>query len=127
MILPSQLLSDTVQLAANQRVLILNSAADPFVPTAAQQIKSGEIILAEDNIANLGRNGERLARHPHVFSIERLGHESEFPPEQQSAVATGRGWNKRYLRNVFQEPYRRRLIERRGIDPASLCVARYHI
>ncbi len=56
MILPSQLLSDTVQLAANQRVLILNSAADPFVPMAAQQIKSGEIILAEDNIANLGRN-----------------------------------------------------------------------
>jgi len=57
MILPSQLLSDTIQLGANQRVLILNSAADPFVPMAAQQVKSGEIILAEDNIANLGRNG----------------------------------------------------------------------
>src|SRR6266571_1089902 len=56
MILPSQLLSDTVQLGANQRVLILNSASDSFVSMAAQQIKSGEIILAEDNIANLGRN-----------------------------------------------------------------------
>lgn len=56
MLLPSQLLSDTVQLAADQRVLILNSAADPFVSMAAQQIKSGEIVLAEDNIANLGRD-----------------------------------------------------------------------
>src|SRR2546429_297520 len=81
MILPSQLLSDTVQLAANQRVLILNSAADPFVPTAAQQIKSGEIILAEDNIANLGRNGlglygrDKSGPYRHVAFHEYTLHE----------------------------------------------------
>ena len=51
--LRSSLLCDTVQLAIDDRLLILNSAADPFVAEAAQRIITGEIILAEDNIAAL--------------------------------------------------------------------------
>src|SRR6266852_4511372 len=51
--LHSHLLTDTVQLAADDQVLILNSAADPFVRVAAQQLSAGIITLAEDNIAAL--------------------------------------------------------------------------
>src|SRR5260370_40601707 len=51
--LHSHLLTDTVQLAADDQVLILNSAADPFVRVAAQQLSAGIIPLAEDNIAAL--------------------------------------------------------------------------
>ena len=77
--LHSSLLDNTVQLAIDDRVLILNSAADPFVPKAAQQVVAGELLLAEDNIALLqsaysalerehsmpgGRNS--LSRYRHV-------------------------------------------------------------
>ena len=51
--LRSSLLCDTVQLAIDDRLLILNSAADPFVAEAAQRVVTGEILLAEDNIAAL--------------------------------------------------------------------------
>src|SRR6266581_2076112 len=51
--LRSSLLCDTVQLAIDDRLLILNSAADPFVEEAAQRIVTGELLLAEDNIAAL--------------------------------------------------------------------------
>lgn len=51
--LHSRLLSDTVQFAAEDAVLILNSAADPFVPLVAQQLTTGKLILAEDNVAAL--------------------------------------------------------------------------
>src|SRR6202165_5838978 len=51
--LRSSLLCDTVQLAIDDRLLILNSAADPFVAEAAQRIVTGEVLLAEDNIAAL--------------------------------------------------------------------------
>ncbi|MBA2286959.1 MAG: methyltransferase [Ktedonobacteraceae bacterium] len=47
------LLINTAQLAADQHVLILNSAADPFVEFAAQQLSHGKLVLAEDNIAAL--------------------------------------------------------------------------
>ena len=60
--LPSRLLADTVQLAADNQVLILNSAADPFVPIAAQQLSTGAITLAEDNIANLQAAQTALAQ-----------------------------------------------------------------
>src|SRR5438270_12513796 len=53
MLLQSRLLADTVQLAPDNRVLFLNSAADPFVSSAARQLDSGTITLAEDNIASL--------------------------------------------------------------------------
>src|SRR5258708_10501644 len=51
--LHSSLLDNTVQLAIDDRVLILNSAADPFVPKAAQQVVAGELLLVEANIALL--------------------------------------------------------------------------
>ncbi|TMF51801.1 MAG: methyltransferase [Chloroflexi bacterium] len=51
--LRSSLLCDTVQLAIDDQLLILNSAADPFVAEAAQRVVTGEILLAEDNIAAL--------------------------------------------------------------------------
>jgi 16S rRNA (guanine1207-N2)-methyltransferase len=51
--LHTSLLHQTVQLAIDDRVLILNSAADPFLLEAAQSLSSGELILAEDNLASL--------------------------------------------------------------------------
>ncbi|QBD80033.1 class I SAM-dependent methyltransferase [Ktedonosporobacter rubrisoli] len=51
MILPSCLLCDTVQLSAEDRVLVLNSAADPFVSYVAKQ-PGASLVLAEDNLAN---------------------------------------------------------------------------
>lgn len=51
--LQSQLLAKTVQLAPGAHVLFLNSAADPFVPLAVQQVPTGTITLAEDNVAAL--------------------------------------------------------------------------
>jgi 16S rRNA (guanine1207-N2)-methyltransferase len=51
--LHSSLFAETVQLAIDDRLLILNSAADAFVPLAAQRIPTGELVLAEDNIAAL--------------------------------------------------------------------------
>ena len=51
--LHSSLLHETVQLAIDDRVLILNSAADPFMLEAAQRLSTGELILAEDNLASL--------------------------------------------------------------------------
>ena len=51
--LHSSLLHETVQLAIDDRVLILNSAADPFMLEAAQSLSAGELILAEDNLASL--------------------------------------------------------------------------
>src|SRR5437588_7216791 len=53
MLLQSRLLASTVQLAPDNRVLFLNSAADPFVSAVAGQLDSGTITLAEDNIASL--------------------------------------------------------------------------
>ena len=51
--LRSSLLHETVQLAIDDRLLILNSAADPFLLDAAQCLSAGELILAEDNLASL--------------------------------------------------------------------------
>lgn len=47
----SDLLSTTVQFSLNNSVLILNSAVDPVVSRAIQQVTQGTVILAEDNIA----------------------------------------------------------------------------
>jgi 16S rRNA (guanine1207-N2)-methyltransferase len=57
--LHSSLFSETVQLAIDDRLLVLNSATDPFVPVAAQRIPAGELVLAEDNIAAL-RNAQKV-------------------------------------------------------------------
>ncbi len=66
--LHSRLLSDTVQLAADNQVLMLNSAAEPFVLVAAQQLSAGTVTLAEDNIAALqGYQGLSVPRlRPHA-------------------------------------------------------------
>ena len=49
----SCLLCDTVQLNANDTVLVLNSASDAFVTFARQKLHNGTILLAEDNITTL--------------------------------------------------------------------------
>ncbi len=51
MLLQSCLLCDTVQLAAHNSVLILNSAADNFVRQVVQNENIEMLLLAEDNIA----------------------------------------------------------------------------
>jgi 16S rRNA (guanine1207-N2)-methyltransferase len=62
--LHSSLLNETVQLAIDDRVLILNSAADPFVLEAAWRLSAGELILAEDNVASLQLAHSALQREP---------------------------------------------------------------
>jgi len=49
--LPSRLLAETVELHNTDQVLLINSAANPFVSQLAQQVTDGTITLAEDNIA----------------------------------------------------------------------------
>ncbi len=49
----ASLLYDFVQFTATDHMLILNSAADPFVPLAARVLAAGNMLLAEDNIATL--------------------------------------------------------------------------
>src|SRR5438270_1756628 len=64
--LRSSLLCDTVQLAIDDRLLIRNSAADPFVAEAAQRIVTGELLLAEDIIATLHTAQTALDRENQV-------------------------------------------------------------
>jgi 16S rRNA (guanine1207-N2)-methyltransferase len=69
--LHSSLLHENVKLAIDDRVLILNSAADPFVLEAAQSLSAGELILAEDNLASLQQLNKLIAAdtssmHKHV-------------------------------------------------------------
>ena len=45
MLLQTRLLADTIQLAPDNRVLFLNSAADPFVSSVAGQLGTGTITL----------------------------------------------------------------------------------
>ncbi|HLZ63752.1 MAG TPA: methyltransferase [Ktedonosporobacter sp.] len=47
------LLCDTVQLTPGEELLVLNSAAEPFVALAAQRSGTGTITLAEDNVATM--------------------------------------------------------------------------
>ncbi len=82
MSLQSRLLTDTVRLAEHDHVLFLNSAADPFVSSAAQQLHTGTITLAEDNIASLHTAMYELAHsssgavsHQHVAFHEYTSHE----------------------------------------------------
>jgi 16S rRNA (guanine1207-N2)-methyltransferase len=49
--LPARLLAETVAIHHADRVLLVNSAANPFVSQLAQQVTDGTITLAEDNIA----------------------------------------------------------------------------
>jgi 16S rRNA (guanine1207-N2)-methyltransferase len=49
--LPSHLLTETVAIHSSDQILLVNSAANPFVSQLAQQVTDGTITLAEDNIA----------------------------------------------------------------------------
>src|SRR5579862_2119507 len=49
--IPARLLAETVEIHNSDRVLLVNSAANPFVSQLAQQVTDGTITLAEDNIA----------------------------------------------------------------------------
>ncbi len=60
MTLQPQQLNDTIHISPTKHILILNSAADPFVSIAAQQLTSGAITLAEDNIASLHEAERRI-------------------------------------------------------------------
>jgi 16S rRNA (guanine1207-N2)-methyltransferase len=55
--LQSQLLTDNVQFTPANTLLLLNSAADPLATCALQRLRSGTLLLAEDNVAML----EKLA------------------------------------------------------------------
>ncbi len=59
------LLCDTAQFTANDTVLVLNSAPDPFVTFARQKLRNGSLVLAEDNIAT-------LAPYAHVKNIHSV-------------------------------------------------------
>jgi len=61
--LHASLLYDSVQFAAEDRVLVLNSAADPFVMRAAHGLLMGRLLLAEDNIAVLGTLPQAFPLH----------------------------------------------------------------
>src|SRR5262245_6738661 len=67
------LLVDTVQLAIDDRLLVLNSAADLFVLEASRRLSAGELILAEDNIASLQTALSALERE-HVKTQLRARH-----------------------------------------------------
>ncbi len=71
--LHSSLLSNTVQLTIDDRLLILNSAADQFVLEAARRLSAGELILAEDNIASLQTALSAFERE-HVKTQLRVRH-----------------------------------------------------
>src|SRR5205085_2545753 len=72
--LRSSLLCETVQLAFDERLVILNSAADPFVPEAALRLPMGELVLAEDNLAALqqARDTIRRERAPASLSLRDI-------------------------------------------------------
>jgi 16S rRNA (guanine1207-N2)-methyltransferase len=63
--LQSCLLCETVSLELTARVLVLNSATDPFVPFAINQVRAGTITLAEDNITT----AQQFLRAPHVRHV----------------------------------------------------------
>jgi 16S rRNA (guanine1207-N2)-methyltransferase len=65
------LFDKTVQLAIDDRLLVLNSASDAFVPLAAQRIPMGELLLAEDNIAALHHVQKVLQGDRHKISRVR--------------------------------------------------------
>lgn len=50
----SHLLAEVVQFTPTDHILVLNSAADPFVAHALRNLATGSLVLAEDNVAVLG-------------------------------------------------------------------------
>lgn len=53
MVRTPSLLAETLQFSENNHILMLNSAADPVVQVAIQQLTTGSLLLAEDSIASI--------------------------------------------------------------------------
>ncbi len=82
----THLLADSVQLAPQDHVLFVNSAGDPFVASAARQLSSGTLILAEDNIAYLHKAMQEIeqatgGRTAHVRHVALHAYLSHIPPQ----------------------------------------------
>ena len=80
MTLQKNLLNNTIQLTPHQHILFLNSAADPFVSTAAQHITTGAITLAEDNIASLRQAQQQTSPSHNLRHIPFHEYVSKEPP-----------------------------------------------
>ena len=80
MTLQKNLLNNTIQLTPHQHILFLNSAADPFVSTAAQHITTGIITLAEDNIASLRQAQQQATPSHNIRHIPFHEYISKEPP-----------------------------------------------
>ena len=80
MTLQNHLLNNAIQLTPHQHVLFLNSAADPFVSTAAQHITTGSITLAEDNIASLHHAQQQTSPSHNLRHIPFHEYVSKEPP-----------------------------------------------
>ncbi len=83
--LHSSLLAEIAQLALDDRVLVLNSAADPFVRETARRIPTGELVLAEDNITALqdalsALERERMPSTPRVQHLPFHEYTLHAPP-----------------------------------------------
>ncbi len=74
----SCLLCETVQLTTNTTLLVLNSAADPFVPFALKQLRKGIVLLAEDNITTLNIY-KQAANVQHVAFYDYISRLSTMP------------------------------------------------
>ena len=80
--LQSCLLCDTVSIHSDTRLLVLNSADDSFIPFATRQIRTGNITLAEDNIAAAQRRlvapqVRHVAFHDYIVHAENARMDSE--------------------------------------------------
>src|SRR2546423_705178 len=80
MTLQKNLLNNTIQLTPHHHILFLNSAADPFVSTAAQHITTGAITLAEDNIASLRQAQQQASPSHNLRHIPFHEYVSKEPP-----------------------------------------------
>jgi 16S rRNA (guanine1207-N2)-methyltransferase len=72
--LRSSLLCETVPLAIDDRLVVLNSAADSFVQESALRLSAGKLTLAEDNLAALQRAQEAIlrARAPASLTLRHI-------------------------------------------------------
>jgi 16S rRNA (guanine1207-N2)-methyltransferase len=75
----SQLFANTVQLAAGQHILFLNSAAEPFLSAVASRCPDCAVTLAEDNVALLQNALDEMCQafvHPlyHIAFHEYAAH-----------------------------------------------------
>ena len=105
MVLHSQLLSDTVRFAVDQNVLVINSAADPFVVKAAQQLRGGQIRLAEDNIAALPAGTDTVVADASCpQAVDRLPHPYRHVPFHAYVLCEPRATIDVAVMNMLYQP-----------------------